>query len=54
MKKQLWGGHLWTRGKFFRSVGEVTSDKIEFYIKESQSGGIFAKPKQIGLDRFVA
>ena len=52
LKKQLWGGHLWTRGKFFRSVGEVTSDKIEFYITESQSGGIFAKPSQTNLNKY--
>jgi putative transposase len=52
LKKQLWGGHLWTKGKFFRSVGEVTSDKIEFYIKESQSGGIFAKPSQTNLNKY--
>ncbi len=54
LKKKLWGGHLWSRGKFFRSVGEVTSEKVEFYIKESQSGGIFAKPAQTGLDWFTA
>ena len=43
LKKKLWGGHLWSKGKFFRSVGEVTSERIEFYIKESQTGGIFTK-----------
>ena len=49
----LWGGHLWSRGKFFRSVGEVTSEKVEFYINESQSGGRFTKSAQLGLDRFA-
>ncbi len=32
------GGHLWSRGKFFHSVGEVTADAIEHYILESRSG----------------
>ena len=31
-------GHLWSRGKFFRSVGSVTDDVIEHYILESRSG----------------
>ncbi|MEE9116568.1 MAG: hypothetical protein V3U09_06700, partial [Thermoplasmata archaeon] len=31
-------GHLWSRGKFFRSVGELTADAIEHYILESRSG----------------
>lgn len=54
LKKKLWGGHLWTKGKFFRSVGQVTADIVEFYITESQSGGIFAKPGQATLERFGA
>ena len=54
LKKKLWGGHLWSKGKFFRSVGEVTSERIEFYIKESQIGGIFTKTGQTSLDRFDA
>ena len=29
-------GHFWSRGKFFRSVGTVTSETIERYILESQ------------------
>jgi putative transposase len=33
------GGHLWSRGKFFRSVGEVTADAIQHYILESQGTG---------------
>jgi putative transposase len=28
--------HLWSAGKFFRSVGAVTADTVEYYIKESQ------------------
>jgi putative transposase len=36
LKKRLWGGHLWSRGKFYRSVGNVTADTIKHYISESQ------------------
>ena len=40
LKKRYWGGNIWSRGKFFRSVGNVTADTIRHYIKESQG-----KPK---------
>jgi putative transposase len=40
LKKRYWGGSLWSSGKFFRSVGNVTADTIKHYIKESQE-----KPK---------
>ena len=36
LKKRYWGGSLWSSGKFFRSVGNVTADTIQHYIKESQ------------------
>jgi REP-associated tyrosine transposase len=36
LKKQYWGGSLWSSGKFFRSVGNVTADTIKHYIKDSQ------------------
>jgi putative transposase len=36
LKKSYWGGSLWSSGKFFRSVGNVTADTIKRYIKESQ------------------
>jgi putative transposase len=36
LKQQYWGGNLWSNGKFFRSVGNVTADTIKHYIKESQ------------------
>ena len=36
LKKRYWGGSLWSSGKFFRSVGNVTADTIKHYIKESQ------------------
>jgi len=40
LKKRYWGGSLWSSGKFFRSVGNVTADTIKHYMKESQG-----KPK---------
>ncbi|HWQ47836.1 MAG TPA: IS200/IS605 family transposase [Methanosarcina sp.] len=40
LKKRYWGGSLWSSGKFYRSVGNVTADTIKHYIKESQK-----KPK---------
>jgi len=36
LKKRYWSGNLWSGGKFFRSVGNVTADTIKHYIKESQ------------------
>ncbi|HDP73639.1 MAG TPA: hypothetical protein ENN46_01635, partial [Candidatus Woesearchaeota archaeon] len=30
------GEHLWSPGKFFRSVGNVSADVIQNYIKHSQ------------------
>ena len=36
LKKRYWGGSLWSSGKFFRSVGNVTADTIQHYVKESQ------------------
>ena len=40
LKKRYCGGSLWSSGKFFRSVGNVTVDTVKHYIKESQG-----KPK---------
>ncbi|MDI6806833.1 MAG: IS200/IS605 family transposase [Candidatus Aenigmarchaeota archaeon] len=37
IKQKLWGGHLWSKGKFFRSVGSVTAEAIQHYIRETQS-----------------
>ena len=54
LKKKLWGGHLWSRGKFFRSVGVVTSERVEYYIKESQTGGLFSKTGQTSLENYTA
>jgi len=35
-KKYFWGGHLWSKGKFFRSVGCVTDETVKRYIEQSQ------------------
>ena len=32
IRKQLWGGHLWSEGYAVRTAGVVTSAKIEEYI----------------------
>ncbi|PAV10662.1 transposase [Methanosarcina spelaei] len=49
LKNQYWGGSLWSNGKFYRSVGNVTADTIKHYIKESQ--GKTSEESQ--LHRFV-
>ena len=35
LRRTYWGGHLWSRGKFYRSVGNVTADTIKHYISKS-------------------
>jgi putative transposase len=37
MRKELRGNHLWTRGKFVRTVGSVTDEAVAYYIEHSQS-----------------
>ena len=39
--------HLWSPGKFFRSVGNVTSDVIKHYIRESQGSWDFPRQKRL-------
>jgi putative transposase len=36
-KERFWGGHFWSRGYFYRSVGSTTDKAVEFYIKVSQN-----------------
>lgn len=36
LKRYFLKGHFWSPGKFFRSVGNVTADVIQNYIKYSQ------------------
>jgi putative transposase len=58
LKKLYWGGNLWSSGKFFRSVGNVTADTIKHYIKESQKTKTevqsikLKKSEQLKLDDF--
>ncbi|ODS41839.1 MAG: hypothetical protein MSIBF_00275 [Candidatus Altiarchaeales archaeon IMC4] len=35
VRRRLWGGHLWSKGKFYRSVGNVTADTVKHYIAQS-------------------
>jgi putative transposase len=41
LKTKFHTGHLWSRGKFFRTVGSVTAEAIEHYINESQKKHLF-------------
>jgi putative transposase len=41
---QLWRGHIWSAGKFYRSVGNVTIDTIRHYIAQSQGEWKFPEP----------
>jgi len=36
LKSRLWGGHLWSRGKFYRSIGQVNAETIKRYIEQSK------------------
>jgi len=36
IKRMLWGGHLWGRQKFIRSVGSVSESTIRRYIEDSK------------------
>ena len=36
VKMQLWGDAFWSAGYFYRSVGSVTSDAIQWYIEHAQ------------------
>ncbi|MDD9953716.1 MAG: IS200/IS605 family transposase [Candidatus Woesearchaeota archaeon] len=38
LRRRFRTGHLWSPGKFFRSVGAVTADAIQRYIAESNRG----------------
>ena len=37
VKEQLWGDAFWSAGYFYRSVGSVTSEAMEWYIKHAQA-----------------
>ena len=36
LREKYWGGNLWSSGKFYRSIGNVTADTIRHYINDSQ------------------
>jgi putative transposase len=36
LKEKYPQGHLWSKGKFLRSIGSVTMETIEHYIKRSE------------------
>lgn len=40
--------HLWSPGKFFRSVGNVTAETIQHYISQSQGSWKFYEQKTLG------
>lgn len=44
LRAMFWRSRLWSRGKFFRSVGSVTDDVIEHYISDSQGKGRRTRP----------
>ena len=58
MKKHPWlrkhfrGGHFWSPGKFFRSVGNVTADIIQTYINDSHHGWSFPKQTTLSSSTF--
>jgi len=35
-RNKLWGKKFWSEGYFYRTVGAVTADAVEFYVKNSQ------------------
>ena len=36
IRHMLWGGKFWTGGYFYRSVGRVTTENMEYYIEHAQ------------------
>jgi putative transposase len=39
LRKQFWGRHLWARGYFCRSSGQVTDEVVREYIENQGRGG---------------
>ena len=50
LKKRYWGGHLWSRGKFFRSVGSTTDQAVKHYIEQSHGQRKTPKEERINPD----
>ncbi len=40
LRKYFRKGHLWSPGKFFRSVGSVTAEAIQNYIEQTNRGSL--------------
>jgi putative transposase len=38
LRKQFWGRHLWARGYFCRSSGQVTDEVVKRYIEDQGRG----------------
>lgn len=38
IKYYLWGEKFWSEGYFYRTVGSVTADCVEYYIRNCQEG----------------
>jgi putative transposase len=48
LRRTYWGGHLWSRGKFYRSVSDVSGQTIYRYIKEHRHKELY---RSIGAAR---
>jgi len=35
-REKLWGGKFWSEGHFYRSVGAVTKESMQWYVSEGQ------------------
>ena len=58
LRKRYWGGHLWSPGKFFRSVGSTTDWAVKHYIEYSQGDWKnpekqIPDPQQTSITRFL-
>ena len=36
LRRVLWKRHLWSKGKFYRSIGQVNAETIKRYIEQSK------------------
>nr|WP_108022586.1 IS200/IS605 family transposase [Melghirimyces profundicolus] len=39
LKKRLWGGHLWNSSFYIETIGSISEDTIQRYIKNQKKGG---------------
>ena len=39
VRKYFWGSGLWSPGKFFRSIGDVTREMVKAYLRDSHHQG---------------